>query len=221
MSRPVQQKRKADDNYCLADITTTTMAETPTTTARQANKTRIVRQNSRPSNEVPEVSDRIKLGITLKDSVVPYFKVLRKLKQTIIRSEHHSTFLQRCIDEEQTPKGLRSKITSQIPEQSIAFTLRWEDAHRRFATELTTQLCEYYKDRALISREQFQDNLEKLKELCNEETTLKITEYLDRLAQDLEASLADRRTKKLQKVREDSGASRNAGATSSTSPNTL
>lgn len=164
------------------------------------------------------------MGFRLTDNAVPFFKILRKLLQTNIRSKHHATFLQKCIDEQQTPKGLRSNVTSQIPEQDIEFTFLWERAHTRFATELTTLLCQYYNRRAVKTQKGIVDTNAALKKECSEEVLKNITEYLDRLGKDLKSTLEDRRAKKLAAVTENKEGSpestQQENPTSLTSPNT-
>lgn len=195
--RPVQVKRKTSDNYCLPDHSNN-MASNNQEDARQAQKVRIVRQDSRATrNEQQQNTEVLRLGFRLPDNIIPFFKILRKLHQTKIKSQHHSTFLQKCLDERYTPKGLRSNVTSQIPDQDIEFTFRWEKAHQAFATELTTLLCSYYTERVENTIQKIEEKTEALKKECNEETLGKIQEYLGRLDKDLETTLTDRRAKKL------------------------
>ena len=72
------------------------------------------------------------------------FNALTKLYTTRDQSQHHIDFLTTSIFAGRTPKGLKKKITAQIPNPDITFMLDWEQAHIDFGMKLTETLQKFW-----------------------------------------------------------------------------
>ena len=76
-----------------------------------------------------------------------FYKTLRKIERGILKARHHKEFLQQHLEKGTSPRGLQANITSQIPDISTDFQIKWETAHLDFATNLTTVLTAYWANR--------------------------------------------------------------------------
>lgn len=132
----------------------------------------------------------------IPDDAVPYFKILRKLVMTHTKATHHSTFLHDCINRRATPKGLQAKISAQIPEPDLDFTLKWEQAHWDFSRELTTLLANYYSNRAKTTEGLIAKASTELATRCDQTTLTYIHKLNSTLEQTLKTDLQERRNRK-------------------------
>lgn len=54
-----------------------------------------------------EQSTKSESGIRIPDIAVPFFKVARKLALSKVRVNHHAMYLNECVKDKHTPKGLQ------------------------------------------------------------------------------------------------------------------
>ena len=92
-------------------------------------------------------SDLNQETLTLNGQSLIYYKTLRKIERGLLKANHHRDFLKSHVEKGTTPRGLQANITSQIPDISTAFQLKWEQAHLDFSTNLTIVLQEYWNTR--------------------------------------------------------------------------
>lgn len=121
----------------------------------------------------------------IPDDAVPYFKILRKLVMTHTKASHHSTFLHDCLTRRATPKGLQVKLTAQVPDPDLDFSLKWDQAHWEFSKTLTTLLANYYLARAKTTEKSIVTASSELAKRCDKETL----EYIHQLNKTIETNL--------------------------------
>ena len=70
-----------------------------------------------------------------------------KKSKGLLKASHHANIMSQHIEHGTTPRGLQANVTTQIPEISTSFQMRWERAHINFANALTNLLQEYWTTR--------------------------------------------------------------------------
>ena len=94
--------------------------------------------------------------VVLTDNCLVYYRTLRKIQKGLLKASHHANIMTQHVERGTTPQGLQANVTTQIPEISTSFQMRWERAHLDFASVLTTLLKEYWSTRTaeLITRKE-------------------------------------------------------------------
>lgn len=133
----------------------------------------------------------------IPDDAVPYFKILRKLITTQIKSQHHSEYLKECLARRATPKGLQVKLSAQIPEPDLNFSLKWDQAHWNFSKHLTTLLADYYSARVKLTTAEIATAYKELTARCDPETLQYINKLNLNIQDKLKQELLERRNKKI------------------------
>ena len=85
--------------------------------------------------------------IVLTDHCLVYYRTLRKIQKGLLKASHHANIMSQYVERGTTPRGLQANVTTQIPEISTYFQMRWERAHIDFANALTNLLRESWTTR--------------------------------------------------------------------------
>ncbi len=85
---------------------------------------------------------------TIKQHNVPTFRMTRKLQKLQIRARNNLNNLESFIDAGRIPKGLTvRRFPLNIPNPSISFQLRWDQAHMELSMKLTKLLHEFWREK--------------------------------------------------------------------------
>lgn len=71
-----------------------------------------------------------------------------------VRSDQHIAFLQKSIASGTIPKGLRTRVYPQLPQNNTDFSINWDECHMNFGIELTNILLEYWTNRKATCKEE-------------------------------------------------------------------
>ena len=119
--------------------------------------------------------------LTLRGQALIFYKTLRKIERGILKADHHHEFLASHLEKGTTPRGLQANITSQIPDISTEFQLKWETAHLSFSTDLTTILNDYWTSRSENLKEDKDKLLTTAIDKCSEQEITDIKNLLTKL----------------------------------------
>lgn len=133
----------------------------------------------------------------IPDSAVPYFRSARRALQGQVRSNHHATYLNLCLEQNTTPKGLQTRVPPAIPEPDFNFSIEWEKAHNDFARALTILLSQYYTERKTRLQNQLETCKNQILTLCSPETNQHINLLLEQTERELLVELSKRRENKI------------------------
>lgn len=144
----------------------------------------------------PNTEEPPKPKIRIPDQAVPHFKILRKLCTNKAKAEHHHKFLEQCLKDETSPRGLQPKIRPQVGEPTLEFTLIWEQTLSRFSRELTNLLYNHYTERISTLEHQIDVHKSPLEKTCNQDQIDYITELIGNLVVKQTETLKQQRTTK-------------------------
>ncbi|MCG8076368.1 MAG: hypothetical protein JAY75_09030, partial [Candidatus Thiodiazotropha taylori] len=110
------------------------------------------------------------------------------------RTNHHITYLNKCLRSKNIPKSLRVNLTPQVPVVNSYLQLKWEEAQQDFGLTLTRILLEYWENRQKSINEEIQVILDIIKQHTQEEELEYMTSIIDRITLSIERDLSTRKT---------------------------
>ena len=133
--------------------------------------------------------------VVLKADSLIYYRTLRKVQKGILRADHHLNIFQQHVENGTAPRGLQANISTQIPEISTDFQLKWERAHLEFSSILTNILLEFWQTRKATLLTTKNELLNTLKQEAKEDQTEEIMDLLSKVT--LNPTNTDKAVKKV------------------------
>ena len=145
--------------------------------------------------------DSTKPTIRIPDHAVPYFRICRKLALNLNKARHHYTYLNECVNNNISPKGLQPRIPPQTSEQDFDFTVKWETTHLEFSKKLTILLCDYYRERINKIQLDLTKGKSQIDALCSDKQVELVNDLIHSLEATQIQALQERRNKKIEDTR--------------------
>jgi len=203
LSSPLQQKRKATSP--LTEDSRLNKTNPANNGTPQTDEAQTSTSNQQEQVEEQEANDNTPtpptVNIAIHNQYFPTFKLLRKLNNKLITSQHHKTFLIDLKTKGQVPKGLQAKSAPTGAELDLELYHEWELAHIELANRLRDILIRHWSITEANLCNLITEHTEKLRREAPEEQTNLILQLIEKANKDKSEELASRRSRKQQNAR--------------------
>lgn len=96
--------------------------------------------------EAKEDTNTTRTDTRIPDEFVGHFRLLRSWTRKLEVARTRTQALQKMIQHKTTPRTFMKIIQPAIPAPKTSFILKWHEAHRKYATELTLLLADFWQE---------------------------------------------------------------------------
>lgn len=124
-----------------------------------------------------------------------FFRALIKVTRQRAKATHHIQLLTLAIDNKRPPRGLLPRVSVQIPEQPLMFTVNWEEVLYTTGLKLTQLLLDFWQERIERLSHDLSSLMRQMKATTTEEQWTTIEEGLKQVEEDITQEMKRKKPK--------------------------